>query len=61
MLGKPDLNMCDMREVFMQNAEPASTRKAIDILVKFIDGTYAKKYLKQVANNSTHLNAEERT
>ena len=30
-------------------------------MVKIIDSTYAKADLKQVANNTTHLNYEERT
>ena len=31
LLGKYDLNKCKMREVVMQNAEPASTREATEI------------------------------
>ena len=30
-------------------------------MVKIYDSTYAKSDLKQVANNATQLNAEERT
>ena len=45
----------------MKTAEPYSTREATGILVKILDSTYAKAYLKQVANNATQMNAEERT
>ena len=45
----------------MQTAEPVSTREATEILLKILDITYAKAYLKQVAYNSTQLNYEERT
>ena len=30
-------------------------------MVKILDGAYENVYLKQVADNSTQLNAEERT
>ena len=45
----------------MQTAEPASTIEATEILLKIIDSTYEKAYLKQVADNATQLDAEERT
>ena len=45
----------------MKTEEPASTREATEILVKIINITYAKADLKQVADNATQLNAEERT
>ena len=50
-----------MREVVMQNTEPASTIEATEILVKILDSNYAKAELNQVADNATHLNAEEIT
>ena len=50
-----------MREVVMQTAEPASTEEATEKMVKTLDSTYVKAYLKQVANNTTQMNAEERT
>ena len=43
-----------MRKVVMQNEEPDSIRETKEILVKILDSTYAKEYLKQVANNVTH-------
>ena len=45
----------------MQDAEPGFTIEATEILVKIINSNYTKADLKQVANNKTHLNAEERT
>ena len=45
----------------MQTAEPASTRKATERLVRILDSTYTRENLKYVADNATHLNAEERT
>ena len=45
----------------MHTAEPTSTREATERIVKILDSYYAKADLKQVANNATHLNAEERT
>ena len=45
----------------MQIIEPTSTREDTDILLKIIDSTYAKADLKQVADNATQLNVEERT
>ena len=30
-------------------------------MVKILDSTYVKEYLKQLADNATQLNAEERT
>ena len=50
-----------MRNVVIQTEELASSRKANETLVKFLDITYVKAELKQVANNATHLNSEERT
>ena len=45
----------------MQTAEPASKREANEILVKTLDSTYEKAYLKQVADKATQLDAEEIT
>ena len=45
----------------MQTTESVSTREATERLLKIFDSTYAKAYLKQVANNATHINAEEKT
>ena len=61
LLGKSDLNKSDICKVVMQTSEPASTREATEIMVKILNSTYAKAYLKQVADNTTQLNAEERT
>ena len=61
ILGKSDLTQREMSEVLMQTVEPASSRKATKILVKILDSTYAKAYLKQVADNATRPNAEKRT
>ena len=47
-----------MREVFMQTAEPYSTREATEILVKIPNSTNAKSELKQLADNATHMNSE---
>ena len=49
-----------MREVVMQTEEPVSTREATEIMVKILNGTYSKAYLKQVFN-VRRLNSEERT
>ena len=32
-----------------------------DQMVKILNSTYTKEYLKQLADNTTHLNSEERT
>ena len=45
----------------MQTAEPSSTQYSTELMVKILDITYAKLDLKQVADNATQLNAEERT
>ena len=49
-----------MREVFMQAAEPDSTRESTEWMVKILDSTYVKVDLKQVVDNATQLNSEER-
>ena len=45
----------------MKTAETDSTREATDRMVKILDSTYAKADLKQVADNTSNLNSEERT
>ena len=37
----------------MQNAGPASTREATEILLNILDSTYVKADLNKVANNET--------
>ena len=61
LLDKSDLNKREMRKVLMKTADPASTREATERMVKSVGSTYAKSDLKQVADNATQLNAEERT
>ena len=50
-----------MREVLMKIAELSSTREDTDRLLKIIDITYVKEDLKQLVNNATKFNNEERT
>ena len=45
LLGKSDLTKREMREVVVYTAEPASTREAIELMVKILDINYAKAYL----------------
>ena len=45
----------------MQTTEPASIQEATEIMVKIFDSTYAKAYLKQVADNTNQLSYEEIT
>ena len=59
MIWKSYLTSRKMQEVVIQTAEPACTREDNEILVKIIDSTYVKADLKQVADNSTHLNVEK--
>ena len=61
LLGKFDITKRKRHEVVIQTSEPSSTQEANEIMVKFLDITYAKIDLNQVAENSTQLNAEERT
>ena len=67
LLDKSDLNKREMRKmrkmskVVIQTAEASSTREATERMVKSVGSTYAKSDLKQVADNATQLNAEERT
>ena len=61
MMGQTDLTSHKMWEVVMQTAEPDTTIEATERLVKILDSTYVKANLKQVADNATHMNDEERT
>ena len=61
MQWKSDLTSRDMRMVVMKTTEPDFTREATEILLKILDSTYAKADIKQVADNATQLNYEERT
>ena len=58
LLGISGLAKHDMCKVVIQTAEPYSTREANEQIVKFLDSTYVKLELNQVANNTTHLNSE---
>ena len=60
-LGQSDLTHREMCEVVIHTAELTSTLEATEQMVKILDSAYTKEYLKQVANNATHMNAEERT
>ena len=60
LLDKSNLNKRKIQEVVMQAAEPAYTIEATERMVKILDSTYVKAYLKQVANNATQMNYEER-
>ena len=50
-----------MREVAMQNSEPAYTQEATGRMVKILDSTYEKAELEHVFSNASQLNAEEIT
>ena len=50
-----------MREVVMHTAEPDSTIEATELIDKILYSTYVRAELNQVSNNSTQMNAEERT
>ena len=45
----------------MQTAEPDSTREATERIVKILNSNYEMAHCKQIANNATQMNAEERT
>ena len=60
LLGQSDLTSREICGVVIHTTEPVSTKEATEILVKILGSTYAKADLKQVANNATQLNAEER-
>ena len=49
-----------MHEAVMQHSEPAFIREATEQMVKILNSTYAKEELKQVADNASHTNDEER-
>ena len=57
-LGKFDLTKRKMRELVMQNVEPASTLEDTERMVKILDSTSAKSDLEQVVANASQLNAE---
>ena len=61
LLGQTDLTSCNMHQVIMQTTEPVSTREATDRLVKILESTYEKEYLKQVSDKATQMIAEEIT
>ena len=61
MIEQTDLTIRDMREVKMQTVEPFYSIEATERLVKILDITYEKSDLEQVANNTTHMNADEIT
>ena len=44
--------------VIMQTAEPVSTMEATEMFLNFLDSTYVKAYLEQVAANAVQINAE---
>ena len=49
-----------MRKLVMQTVETASTQEATEQMVKIFDINYVKADLKQVYNNASQLNDEER-
>ena len=59
LLGKTDKTSGEMPKVIMQNSEPVSTREDTERLMKILNITKAE--LEQVDNNSTQMNADERT
>ena len=61
LIRKSDITSCDMHEVVIKTLEPFSTRIYTEILVKILDITYVRAYLKQVIDNTTQLNVEEKT
>ena len=61
LIGKSDLIKRWMREVFMQTAEPVSTREATERMVNILDSTYVNEKLKHVAYNASQINANKRT
>ena len=52
-LGRYNLTKREMCKLVMQNSEPASTQEATEKMIQIISSTYAKAYLKQVADNAT--------
>ena len=61
LLEQYNITERDMCKVVMKTAEPASTREATEQMVKILDSTNPNSDLKQVAYNTTQLNAEEIT
>ena len=61
LLGQSDLTKRKMREVVMQTVEPYFVQESTEQMVKILNITYVKADLKQVVNNASHLNSEERT
>ena len=61
LIGKSNLTKREIREVVMYTVEPASVREYTKEMVKILDSTYAKADLKQVSDNKTQMDAEERT
>ena len=61
LLGQSYLTRCNMFEVEMQTTETSSTREATEILVKFLNITYVKMDLEQVAAHAVNKNAEDST
>ena len=59
-IGKFDLTKFYICKVVMHTAEPSSTWEATEQMFKIVYSTYAKAYLKQVADNATQMNHEER-
>ena len=61
VLGKSYLNVHEMHKVSIQTTEPVSTIEATERLVKTLDSVYEKANLKEVAYNTTQMNAEDIT
>ena len=61
LLGQSDLTKCEMREVVMHTAEPASAWEDTERMVKILYSKYANTDLEQVAANDIHMNADKRT
>ena len=58
LLGQYFLTKRDMHKVVMKTAEPDSTQKATEQMVKILDSTYANAELNQIADNATQLKNE---
>ena len=61
LLGQSNICKRKMREVATHTAEPGSTQETTERILKILDSTYAKADLRHVADNNSHMNAEERT
>ena len=61
LLGQSDITKRKMREVAMQNSEPAYTQENTGRMVKILDSTYEKSELEHLFSNASQLNAEEIT